>query len=781
MTKKSTYNHPGFRGRLACLILGLTVLSGALPAREGPGSGGGEPKIALVLSGGAALGFAHIGFLKVLEEVGIPVDIVIGNSMGSLIGGLYASGYSPGDIERAAEEINWGHVFLNNTTEQDVSLLSDKTPFVNINFDHTGRGKSKGLLPDQNITLLLSRLVYRVSMTEDFSALPLSFKTIAVDISKGIGVPLERGILYRAMRSSMSFPILFPPVPMDGAWFVDGAMVDNNPIDLALAWGADIIIDVDVGSFSPRDLKEIDSLEAVTNQTIRLIQSTSGSFNQALGRENYRLAMDLNDFFWTDFARFRELIDRGEQNARSAESMKALLALAEEIVKTRPLTIRGWRRRGTYQDIPEPVFTQARLVSIDTDGRVESARADMERLSPRFIDSLFNEFFDIPVAFDKLEMMIEIVRQRGNYESVGYHLESLPEGGCGLVLTGVRNHDRKNDFSLAMDTAFNFSSSVNLGITEYIQMNFRDLFAPSSVLSVDLSYAFSRVQGPASSLRYTKKLSPLFSLRGETEGAYYASSVHGYQPEGELSSFAFVDTGARIIYTPADFLNFHLVYHYEPIWYRGKNFNSRIQSTETAVDYFADLHTLKLFVNYDTIRIRQPFFGGFLSNLTMGLTFEYPFAGSRYYRGDDSFLYENLALSFKKVWTPRPYRRFIHDTVIASYRGDLESIWTLLSPVGKEGIPGYSGTEIMGREKIILGLTYLEELRPLSNLFGVRSFLALTLRSGNVWEDLDRWERFKELRGGLRAGLQLETPLGTLFLGPECSFDGKFQFCVYYN
>jgi predicted acylesterase/phospholipase RssA len=701
--------------------------------------------------------------------------------MGSLIGGLYAAGYSPGDIERAAADINWGHVFLNDMSERSVAPLAGRTPVLDINFDRTGRGKSKGLLPDQNITLLLSRLVYRVSMTEDFGALPLPFQTIAVDISKGREVPLGGGILYRAMRSSMSFPILFPPVPLDGGWFVDGALMDNNPVDMALAWGADIIIDVDVGSFSPLDSDEIDSLEAMTNQTIRLIQSTSGIPDLDFGREHYRLTMDLDDFFWTDFGRFRELIARGEQSARSVESMRGLLALADRVGKTRPLRVRNWERRGTYQDIPDPVFTRARLVSIGIDGLVESGYADMERLAPRFITSLFDGFFGAPVDFEQLEMMVEIVRQRGNYESVGYHLESLPEGGCGLVLTGVRSHERKNDIALAMDAAFNISSTVDLGMASYIRLNFRDLFMSSSLLGLDLSYAVSRVQGPALSLRYTKGLSPLFSLGLEIDGTYYASSVHGYQPEGELSSFGLVNTGFRFTYSPADFLNLNLMYHYEPLWYEGKNFNTRLQRSETDIDYFADLHVLKFLLSYDTITVKQPLLWGFLDNLTLDLRAALPFAGSRHFQGENSYWYENLELSLKKAWTPRPYRRFVHDAVIASYRGDLESIWTLLNPAGKEGIPGYSGVQVLGREKIILGLSYLEELRPLSNLLNMRAFFFMTLRGGNVWDDLDRWERFQELRGGLRAGLQLETPVGTLFMGPECSFDGKFQFCVYYN
>jgi NTE family protein len=271
--------------KIALLLLTIVILPcGILPplfAQEI--SGEKRPKIALVLSGGAALGFAHVGFLKVLEETGIPIDCVIGNSMGSLIGALYAAGYSPGDIERLVAETNWAQVFLNEGAAGNAVFSGTPAPYLRLNFDKSGLGKSRGILPDQNITLLFSRLVYRVSMYRNFAALPVPFRAIAVDIAGGQAVSLDQGALYRAMRASMSIPIIFPPVAMNGSYVVDGALLNNNPIDLAREWGADIIIDIDVGSLVAKNPGEINSIETVTDQTIRLIQSTSYTANLASG------------------------------------------------------------------------------------------------------------------------------------------------------------------------------------------------------------------------------------------------------------------------------------------------------------------------------------------------------------------------------------------------------------------------------------------------------------------------------------------------------------------
>ncbi|MDR2304516.1 MAG: patatin-like phospholipase family protein [Treponema sp.] len=764
------------RCRFFSVFLFLALL-GASPVRAQeadvpePSPSGKPPKIALVLSGGAALGFAHVGFLKVLEEVGIPVDMVVGNSMGSLVGALYAVGYSPGDIEAAASQINWAGTFLNQGPGRTESLLEERYPLVALAFDRSGTGDRKGLLPDQNITLLFSRLVYRVSMRENFADLPLPFKAIAVDIAGGIGVPLEHGVLYRAMRASMSIPLVFPPVPLQGSYMVDGALLNNNPVDLALEWGADIIIDVDVGSFAARKTEEIDNIGVVADQAIRLIQSAGVISNMSSGREDYRLDMDLSEFFWTDFGKSRAIIDKGEKNARSAESLEALSLLAAEIEKFRPLEKKDWRRRGTYEDLPEPVFSGIRLVSIGADGLPEPEKTAGARFPRRYLNSLFERFFDKPVDFSQLEATIGILRLRGNFENVGYHLEA-EDGEYVLVLTGVQTRQRKNDFSFAIDAEARWGEGSRLGMTDYINLNFRDLFLPKSLLSTGLSYRLADIQGPTASLAYGKELSPLFTLGLGVKGAYYTSSITSFQSDRELSSFGFLDTKVHLVFRPANFFEMSAMYRYKPLWYENK---------ESGLAYKGGLHSAGIDIGYDTLYVTQPLFFTFLYNTKWLFSIEFPFAGSRLWEGNTFPWYEQLDFSGRKAWVVHPWRNFVSDVEFASYRGELESKWTLFSPAGKNGIPGYSGDAILGRNKLILGLAWLEEIKPLSNLFGIQSFFNLTLRGGSVWQQIDSLEQFKQWRGGLRTGLQLETPAGRLFFGPEVSFEGKVQFSIYYN
>jgi NTE family protein len=753
------------------LALCISVFSaGVLPAEERAAEAK-PPKIALVLSGGAALGFAHVGFLKVLEETGIPVDIVIGNSMGSLIGGLYAAGYSPGDIEKTASEINWAQVFLNEGADRTENLLEERQrPFFTLAFDREGTGRSKGILPDQNITLLLSRLVYRVAAREHFSDLPLPFKTLAVDIAGGRVLPLQSGPLYRAMRASMSIPLVFPPVPMRETYLVDGGILDNNPIDLALEWGADIIIDVDVGSFAARAPEELGTLETVTDQTVRLIQSASIMSNLASGREDFRLDMDLSDFFWTDFAKARQLIDRGEQLSRSVENIKALLALAEKIEKTRPLEKRNWKRRGIYQELPVPVFTGVRLVSIGVNGKTEDAETYQKEFSAKYLASLFDVFFNTPADFTKLESAIEIIRRRGNYESAGYHLEDYTDeeggAGCRLVITGVRAQERNNDFSLGLRASYAWGEQTHLGINESVDVNFHNIFFPDSLLTLHFSYDFSDTQGPGGAVAFTRQLSSLFSLQVTVDGAYYVSTIQAFQPEGELSSFGFVNAGTHLVFSPDTLFNIALSYRYAPFWY----------NHETLPSYYEGRHLAALSIGVDTVNVSRPLYFDFLYNLMWRFSIEFPLTG-----WDTRHWYERFEWYAQKVWLPRSNRNFISDVTAASYRGDLESRWTFFSPAGKTGIPGYSGDSLLGRDKFLIGITYLEEITPLSNLLSLRSFFAATVRGGNIWKRFETILDAGNWRGGLRAGFQIETPVGAVFFGPECSFDGRLQFCIYYN
>src|SRR5690606_119645 len=210
-----------------------------------------SPKTGLVLSGGAARGLAHIGVLKALEEQGVRIDAVAGTSMGAVIGGLYAAGYTVPELEKLALTLNWQEVLSDDPARRDVPFRrkQDDRDFLvkrKLSFRDDGSlGLPLGVIQGQNLALLLERLLVHTSDTRDFDRLPIPFRAVATDIANDKKVIFSSGHLPQAIRASMSIPAVFAPVEIDGRLLVDGGMVDNIPMDVARSMGVERLIVVD--------------------------------------------------------------------------------------------------------------------------------------------------------------------------------------------------------------------------------------------------------------------------------------------------------------------------------------------------------------------------------------------------------------------------------------------------------------------------------------------------------------------------------------------------------
>jgi len=205
-----------------------------------------RPRIALVLEGGGALGFAHIGVIDYLEQHHIPVDLVVGTSMGGLIGGLYASGQSPDQIRTLMRTINWDVAIGGRIPFRDLSYRrkQDREDFPNrldFGLKH-GLSLPEGLNSGQEVGLILDKATLADYDLASFNDLPIPYRCVATNMSTGRAYVFDRGSLGRAMRATMSIPGVFVPVVIDGQMFTDGGAVDNLPVDVARANGADIVI-----------------------------------------------------------------------------------------------------------------------------------------------------------------------------------------------------------------------------------------------------------------------------------------------------------------------------------------------------------------------------------------------------------------------------------------------------------------------------------------------------------------------------------------------------------
>lgn len=279
-------------------------------------------KVGLVLSGGGARGAAHIGVLRVLEEMQIPIHCIAGTSIGSIVGGLYAAGLSPSDIEKVVTSMDWDNVFRDKPLPSDL-IFRRKQEASNylIDFDlgvKNGRlTLPKGLLQGQNLNILLKSLLMHTENVPDFDHLPVPFRAVAADIETGEAVVLDKGELVSAIRASMSIPGVFAPVERDGRVLVDGGVSNNLPIDVARRMGANVIIAVDIGTaMSKRD--ELTSSVGITSQLITImVQRNTADQIRTLRENDVLIQPDLGDIATGDFTRAGEAVNIGLRKARA--------------------------------------------------------------------------------------------------------------------------------------------------------------------------------------------------------------------------------------------------------------------------------------------------------------------------------------------------------------------------------------------------------------------------------------------------------------------------------
>ena len=247
--------------------------------------GATRPKVALVLCGGGAKGAAHIGVLKVLEEVGMPVDMIVGTSIGGLVGGIYSMGYSADEIDAIVSGCDWEYLLSDNTDRRDAffakkvkdSRFLIKVPFYSLDVEKDpSLGHSPisrlpaGLIGGQNVLNMLNGLSVGYQESMYFGNLPIPFACIAADLATGEEVVLKEGILPVAMRATMAIPGVFAPVNMDGKVLVDGGILNNFPVDVARDMGADIVIGVDIKN-DPPGIENLKSIPQVLSQMISLM------------------------------------------------------------------------------------------------------------------------------------------------------------------------------------------------------------------------------------------------------------------------------------------------------------------------------------------------------------------------------------------------------------------------------------------------------------------------------------------------------------------------------
>jgi NTE family protein len=405
---------------LGCSVAGRTAAASPAavpvipPASEAPPAQG----VALVLSGGGARGVAHLGVLKVLEEMRVPVDCVVGTSMGAIVGGAYASGMALGEMERRVRAADWVEMFQNALPRDRQPFREKQDALANRSAITLGYGGGGFLLPQsaiagQQLDRFLTGLAGDAESLPAFDTLALPYRAIATDLETGAMVVMNDGPLWRAMRASMAVPGVFLPIEHHGRLLVDGGLVMNLPVDVGRELCGGRVIAVNLGT-PPLGRERLNTATDIVLQAINL--ALEQNVQQQLGRigaQDALIEVELGDISSRDFNRVLETIPLGERAARAAADALAHFAVDED-------SYARWQAQRQARLLrPAPIIT-----AVEVEGLrhvpAQGVLAGLRQRSGQTLDTR------------RLERDLEGLYARGDFERLRYRVER--DGAFGRLL-----------------------------------------------------------------------------------------------------------------------------------------------------------------------------------------------------------------------------------------------------------------------------------------------------------------------------------------------------------
>ena len=418
-------------------------------------------KIGLVLSGGGAKGAAHIGVLKVLEQHRIPIDYVVGTSIGAYVGGLYALGYQVDQIEKIMLNLPWDESYSDFIPRESLSL-KDKNhrDQYNISFRlgySDGQLKTpSGLLLGQSAGNLLKLSTDVVAQVESFDDLPIPYRAIATNLATAKAVVIKRGSITKAMRASAAVPGVLEPVKIEGQLLVDGGISNNMPIDVVKAMGADIVIAVDIGSplLSKADIN--DTLDVINQLSTILTNNTTLAQKKFLSTSDVLIRPKIDDLSTTDFSVMPEALALGEQSALIVKEKLTLLSVNQ-------------KEYSDYQQKKKEI--NRALLDAFTLPIIEIEFQNHSQVSTVVIKENLAINIGEVVTKDHLQSAIDRVYALNEFEHVDAEFVDLPNGRKLIVITEEKSWGPDYlHFGFNLQTDFSYRSIVELDFA-YTQKN----------------------------------------------------------------------------------------------------------------------------------------------------------------------------------------------------------------------------------------------------------------------------------------------------------------------
>jgi NTE family protein len=421
---------------------GATPSGTAAPAATSP-----RPRIGLVLSGGGARGAAHIGVLRVLEELRVPVDLVVGTSMGSIVGAAYATGLSVPEMEKQIKSITTARLFTDSPPRQDQTMRrkdDDLRPYFvpELGVSAEGIALPKGLVTGVALEGVLRDLV-QVTSARSFDELPIPFRAIATDIGTGEMVVLSEGSVVQAIRASMSVPGAVAPVELGRRKLVDGGLVRNLPVDIARSMGAEIIIAVNLGTPLLKP-EQITSALSVSVQMLNIL--TEQNVNRSLAELTPRdilIVPELGDYSAADFDHLVQTVPIGEAAARKvADRLRALSLPPEQYAALR-----------ARQVAPAVAGT----LVIDA-VKVEGTSGVNEAVVLQAMQTRVGQ----PLDRDTIDLDMRRIFGRGDFETVNYTVQEVDGKRTLIILVKEKPERNYVRFGLELEAALGDQADFNL-------------------------------------------------------------------------------------------------------------------------------------------------------------------------------------------------------------------------------------------------------------------------------------------------------------------------------
>ena len=704
-----------------------------------------RPKIGLVLGGGGARGAAHIGVLKELERQRVPIDAIAGTSMGAIVGGLYATGMTPAELEELVTTLDWVASMRDTPTREHLSFrrkLDDEHYPISaeLGISREGLEIPMGAVEGQRLSLLLRELTIDVSHIGNFDDLPIPFRAVATNIETGDAHVMGEGDLAQAIRASMSVPAIFAPAEIDGHLFVDGGIASNLPVEVMQAMDVDIIIAVDV-EFPLYPADELTSAVRISEQMITILmrQETLRQIER-LGEDDILIRPALGTFDSGAFERTPETIGPGEQAAIAVAGRLADVALDEA----------AFAQHLAARHSPPPIDEKLAFVRVVDDGPV----------SARMLESHLDIEPGDPVDTGQLSSAAQDLYGLNLHEQVSYRLAE-ENGATGVIFDARSKSYGPNilKFAVSLENDFEGSSAFNIGTRlRRIGINSRgaewltDLqLGTDPLLASEFYQPFQAGSALFVAPRIDLRQRNFNTFENEDAIARYriSESEGGLDFGAELGSIGELRLGA----------------------YRGFG-KARVKVGDSSIPN----------VEFDT--------GGVLARLRFDTrdSAQFPRSGIRADMRWNASLpsfgaderYDTVEAEFESTWS-RGKNSLQFGALYATTLDSQDAIQDLFTLGGFLRLSGLERGEISGPHAALTRLVYYRRVsESTGGIFDVPIYLGASLETGNTWSDRGDISFDSALvNGGVFAGF--DTAIGPVYLGAGLAEGGRSNYYLFFG